>query len=161
MAGAVLGEVQVSHFVAGAVLGEPQVSHFVAGAVLGEAQVSLCVAGAVLSEVQVSLIVAGAVLGEICKDSRSAKCCIFQYKMLVLSAKSNLVCAAGCGLTGSFLDHSWIMVGSFSDHGRIILGLVSDRLRDGNDVSAVFRKFLSDFGWSFCVAGAVFGQVGG
>ena len=61
----------------------------------------------------------------------------FQYKMLVLSAKSNLVCAAGCGLTGSF-----------SDHGRIILGLVSDQLRDGNDVSAVFRKFLLDFAWS-------------
>ena len=92
------------------------------------------------------LVMAGAVLGETWKDSRSAKRCIFQYKMLVLSAKSNLVCAAGCGLTGSF-----------SDHGRIILGLVSDRLRDGNDVSAVFRKFLLDFGWSFCVAGAVFG----
>ena len=36
MAGAVLGEVQVSLFVAGAVLGEVQVSLFVAGAVLGE-----------------------------------------------------------------------------------------------------------------------------
>ena len=30
-----------------------------------------------------------------------------------------------------------------------------------NDVSAVFSKFLSDVGWSFCVAGAVFGEVGG
>ena len=46
MAGAVLGKVQVSHFVAGAVLGEVQVSHFVAGAVLGEVQVSHFVAGA-------------------------------------------------------------------------------------------------------------------
>ena len=147
MAGAVLGEVQVSHFVAGAILGEAQVSHFVAGAVLGEAQVSLCLAGAVLSEVQVSLflagavlgevqaslfvagavlgevqvslIVAGAVLGEIWKDSRSAKRCIFQYKMLVLRTKSNLVCVAGCGLTGSFSDHSRIMVGSFSDWSQI------------------------------------------
>ena len=36
MAGAVLGEVQVSLFVTGAVLGEVQVSLFVAGAVLGE-----------------------------------------------------------------------------------------------------------------------------
>ena len=75
--------------------------------------------GAVLGEAHVSFFVAGAVLGEIWKDSRSAKRCIFQYKMFVLSAKSNLVCAAGCGLRGSFSDHSRIMVGSFSDHSRI------------------------------------------
>ena len=147
VAGSVLGEVQASLFVAGAVLGEVQVSLFLAGAVLGEVQVSLFVAGAVLGEAQVSLFVAGAVLGKIWKDSRSAKRCIFQYKMLVLSAKSNLVCAAGCGLTGSFSDHSRIMV--------------SDRPRAVNDVSAVVRKILSDFGWSFCLAGAVFGEVGG
>ena len=67
---------------AGAVLGEGQVSLFVTGAVLGEDRVSLLVAGAVLGEGQASLFVAGAVLGEIWKDSRSAKCCIFQYKML-------------------------------------------------------------------------------
>ena len=36
-----------------------------AGAVLGEVQVSLFVAGAVLAEVQVSLFVAGAVLAEV------------------------------------------------------------------------------------------------
>ena len=30
-------------------------------------------------------------------DSRSAKCCIFQYKMLVVGVKSNLGCEAGCG----------------------------------------------------------------
>ena len=36
---------------------------FVAGAVLGEVQVSLFVAGAVFGEVQVSLFVAGAVFG--------------------------------------------------------------------------------------------------
>ena len=106
--------------------------------------------GAVLGEGQVSLFVAGAVLGEIWKDSRSAKCCIFQYKMLVRSAKGNLCCAAGCGLTGSW-----------SERSRIILGTVSDRPRIGNDVSAVFRKFLPDVGWSFCVAGAVFGEFGG
>ena len=62
------------------------------------------------------------------------------------SAKSKLGCAAGCGLTVSL----------WSDHGA-----VSDRPRIVNDVSAVFRKFLSDFGWSFCVAGAVFGDIGG
>ena len=70
--------------------------------------------------------------------------------MLVRSAKSNIVCAAGCGLTGSF-----------SDHGRNGLGSFSDRPRIGNDVSAVFIKFLLDVGWSFCVAGAVFGEFGG
>ena len=37
----------------------------VAGAVLGEVQVSLFVAGAVLAEVQVSLFVAGAILAEV------------------------------------------------------------------------------------------------
>ena len=88
MAGAVLGEGQVSLFVVSAVLGEVQVSVFVVGAVLGEVQVSLfCVVGAVLGEVQVSLFVVGAVLGEIWKDSRNAKCCIFQYKPFVRSEK--------------------------------------------------------------------------
>ena len=75
--------------------------------------------GAVLGEAHVLFFVAGAVLGEIWKDSRSGKRCIFQYKMIVLSAKSNLVCVAGCGLTGSFSDHSRIMVGSFSDWSQI------------------------------------------
>ena len=46
-----------------------------------------------------------------------------------------------------------LWVGSFSDHGRIC----SDRSRNG--ASAVFRKFLSDLGVQFCVAGAVFGEV--
>ena len=110
--GAVLGEVQVSLFVVGAVLGEVQVSLLVAGAVLGEVQVSLFVVGAGLGEVQVSLFVVGAVLGEIWKDRMSSKCCIFQYKMLVRSAKGNLCCAAGCGLTGSFSDHGRNGLGS-------------------------------------------------
>ena len=136
--GAVLGEVQVSLCVVGAVLGEVQVSLFVVGAVLGEAQVSLFVVGAVLGEVQVSLFVAGAVLGEIWKDSRSAKCCIFQYKPFVRSAKSNLCCVAGCGLTETV-----------SERSRNVIGSCSDRPRIGNDVSAVFRKFLPDVGWSF------------
>ena len=90
-------------------------------------------AGAVFGEVRVSLFVAGAVFGEIWNDSRSAKCCIFQYKMLVVGVKGNLGCEAGCGLTVSC-----------SDHGRIILelGSFSDRPRIGNDVSSVFGKFL-------------------
>ena len=49
-------------------------------------------------------------------------------------------------------------VGSWSDRGRIILGSVAHWKYD---VSAVFSYFLSDLGWSFCVAGAVFGEVGG
>ena len=112
VAGAVFGEVQVSLFVAGAVFGDVQMSFFVAGAVFGEVQVSLFVAGAVFGEVQVSLFVAGAVFGEIWNDSRSAKCCIFQYKMPVVGVKSNLGCEAGCGLTVSWSDHGRILLGS-------------------------------------------------
>ena len=149
MAGAILGEVQVSLFVAGAVFGEVQVSIFVAGAMLGEVQVSLFVAGAVFGEVQGSLYVAGAVFGEFWNDSQSAKRCIFQYKMLVVGVKGNLGCEAGCGLTVSFSDHARIMVGSFSDRPLI-----------GNDVSSVFSKFLCDLRRSFFVAGAVCGEFG-
>ena len=65
-------------------------------------------AGAVFGEVRVSLFVAGAVFGEIWNDSRRAKCCIFQYKMLVVGVKGNLGCEAGCGLTGSCSDHGRI-----------------------------------------------------
>ena len=64
--------------------------------------------------------------------------------MLVVGVKSNLGCEAGCGVTVSW-----------SDPARIQLGMVSDRPRIGNDVSAVFEKFLQNFGESFCVAGAV------
>ena len=70
--------------------------------------------------------------------------------MLVVSAKSNLGCKAGCGRTVSFSDHLRIMLGSFSDRPRIV-----------NDVSPVFEKFLGNFGESFFAAGAVFGDVGG
>ena len=68
----------------------------------------LFVAGAVFGEVQVSLFVAGAVFGEIWNDSRSAKCCIFQYKMLVVGVKGNLGSEAGCGRTVSCSYHSRI-----------------------------------------------------
>ena len=49
------------------------------------------------------------------------------------------------------------MVGSFSDHSRIIL----ESSAIVNDASIVFGEFLLDFGVHFCVAGAVFGEVGG
>ena len=116
---------------AGAIFGDFQASLFVAGAVFGEVAVSLFVAGAVFGEVAVSLLVAGAAFREMWNDSRSAKCCIFQYKMLVVSAKNNLGGEAGCGLTVSWSDRSRIMVGSFSDRSRIV-----------NDVSSVFEKLL-------------------
>ena len=48
-----------------------------AGAVLGEVQVSLFVAGAVLGDVQVSLFVAGAVFGEGLNVRLGAKRCVF------------------------------------------------------------------------------------
>ena len=49
-----------------------------------------------LGDVGVSLFVAGAVFGEIWIDSRSAKCCNFQYKMRLRSAtKSKLGERAG------------------------------------------------------------------
>ena len=63
--------------------------------------------------------------------------------------KSNLGCEGGLRMTVSW-----------SDPARIILGSFSDRPRIGNDVSAVFEKFVQNFGESFCVAGAVFGEFG-
>ena len=79
-------------------------------------------AGAVFGDVELSLFVAGAAFGEIWNDSRSAKCCIFQYKMPVVGVKSNLGCEAGCGVTVSFSDHSRILLGSCSDPARNLLG---------------------------------------
>ena len=53
------------------------------------------VAGAVFGEVGVSLFVAGAAFCEILGDSRSAKCCIFQYKMRLEDGTSKVSEAAG------------------------------------------------------------------
>ena len=53
------------------------------------------------------------------------------------------------------------MTSSWSDHVRIMLGSCSNRPRIVNATSTVFKEFLLDFGMSFCVAGAVFGEVGG
>ena len=43
---------------------------------------AFCVAGAVFGEVRVGLFVAGAALRDILGDSRDAKCCILQYKIV-------------------------------------------------------------------------------
>ena len=81
---------------AGAAFGDLGVRLFVAGAVFGDLGVSLYfVAGTAFGDVGVSFFVAGTVLGEIWVDSRSAKCCNFQYKMRLRSAKSNLGERAG------------------------------------------------------------------
>ena len=101
-----------------------------AGALFGEVEVLLFVAGAVFGEVQLSLFVAGAVFGEIWHDSRSAKCCIFQYKLLVVGVKSNLGCEAGCSCS----DHARIILGSCSDHGRI-----------GRALEMTFHPFSANF----------------
>ena len=146
MAGAAFGDLGVSLFLAGAVFGDLGVSLFVAGTAFGDLAVSLFVAGAVFGILGVSLFVAGAVFGEIWVDSRSAKCCNFQYKMRCRWGKSKL-----CERTGSVLQF----------HVRIMVGSCSNRPRTVNAASTVLGKFLLDFGMQFCVAGAVFGEVGG
>ena len=47
-------------------------------------------AGAAFGDLGAPLFVAGAVFGENRVDSRSAKCCNFQYKTCLRIAKSNL-----------------------------------------------------------------------
>ena len=127
---------------AGAAFGDLGVPLFVAGAVFSDLGVSLFLAGANFRDVGVSLFLAGAAFGEIWVDSRSAKCCNFQYKMRCRGGKSKL-----CERTGSGLQF----------HGQIIL----ESSAIVNDASIVFGKFLLDFGVQFCVAGAVFGEVEG
>ena len=84
-------------------------------------------AGAVFGEVEVSLFVAGAVFGEIWNDSRSAKCCIFQYKILVVVLKPRL--RGGLRMTVSSSDPARIQLESFSDRSHIVI-----------DVSSVLEK---------------------
>ena len=110
-------------------------------------------AGAVFGDLGVSLFVAGTVFGEIWVDSRSAKCCNFQYK-----------CVAEGGKVSSAngrVQFCNFMVGSCSDHVRTMFGSWSNRPRIGNDASTVLGKFFLDFGVQFRVAGAAFGEVGG
>ena len=93
---------------------------------------------------------AGAALRDILGDSRSAKCCILQYKIVskmgrVRSPKRRV------------RDDDF-MVGLSSDYPRIILGLSSNRLSIGGSTSGSFRSNLElqDF-----VAGAVFAEFQG
>ena len=106
-----------------------------AGAVFGDLAVSLFVAGAIFGDVAVSLFVAGAAFGDV--GARHAV--IFNTKC-VSEARKLTSRTGGCEMTGSF-----------SDHGPQCI----------NDISSVFSRLLLDFGVLFCVAGAVFGEVGG
>ena len=99
-------------------------------------------ASPVFGDLAMSLFVAGAVFGEIWVDSRSAKCCNFQCKMRCRGGKVSSA--------NGRVQFCNFMFGSWSNRPRIV-----------NDASIVFGKFLLDFGMQFCVAGAVFGEVGG
>ena len=142
---------------------------------------SFCVAGAVFGEVGGWLFVTGAALRDILGDSRDAKCCILQYKIVskmgrVRSPKRRV------------RDDDFIV-----GYRRIILGLWSNRLSIGGSTSGISAQILTfkiswqaqylvrlegdltgsahwkwrficdaDHWWHwFCVAGAVFGEVGG
>ena len=111
---------------------------------------AFCVAGAVFGEVGVWLFVAGAAFGDILGDSRRAKCCIFQCKIV--------------SKIGRVRSPKWrvrdddFILGLCSGYVRIILGMSSNRLSIGGSNSRSFRwnLELTDF-----VAGAAFGEVGG
>ena len=107
-------------------------------------------AGAIFGEVGVSLFVAGAAFCEILGDSRSAKCCIFPYKLRLQNATSKVSEAAGA---------RWRF------YLRIIFGSCSDLARTVVESSLYWRKQFKDFplkSWTQnFVAGAVFGAVGG
>ena len=95
---------------------------------------AFCVAGAVFGEVGVWLFVAGAAFGDILGDSRSAKCCIFQYKIVF-----------GVGRVRSpkrRVRDDDFMPGSWSDCRRIIVGLSANRLSINGSNSRSFRWSL-------------------
>ena len=174
---------------------------------------SFCVAGAVFGEVRVGLFVAGAALRDILGDSRSAKCCILQYKIVskmgrVRSPKRRVRDDDFIvGLSSDILESSFYWRKHFKEfplkswasrfRGRRSIWwgwrvtLLAPRI--GNDVSYVAQiiddvhfacqaqylvrlegdstcsthwkwRFIcrADHRWrSFCVPGAVFGDVGG
>ena len=125
---------------------------YVAGAVFGEAGVWLFVAGAVFGEGGVWLFVAGAPLRDILGDSRSAKCCILQYK--IVSKMGRVRSRKRRVRDDDFIvDYRRIIL----DYRRIIVGLSSNRLYIGGSIGGTFTWDLplQDY-----VAGAVFGEVG-
>ena len=137
-----------------------------------------CVAGAVFGEVNGWLFVAGAAHRDILGDSRSAKCCIFHYK---------IVSKIGPGRSPKRrVRDDDFMLGLSSDYPRIIF-LLAEALQGVSAEILSFKiswqaqylvrlegdftcstqwkwRFIcdADHWWhSFCVAGALFGEVGG
>ena len=74
---------------------------------------------------------AGAAFGDILGDSRSAKCCIFQYKIVFKGRTSKVSEAAGARCD--------FLIGLSSDYRRIVVGLSSNRLSIGGSNSRSFR----------------------
>ena len=119
------------------------------GSIRWNLQLQDFVTGAVFREVGGWLFVTGAALRDILGDSRSAKCCILQYKIVskmgrVRSPKRRV------------RDDDFIL--GYPRISSDIVGLSSNRLSIGGSTSGSFRwnLELQDF-----VAGAVFGEVGG
>ena len=146
---------------------------------------SFCVAGAVFGEVRAGLFVTGAALRDILGDSRSAKCCILQYK--IVSKMGRVRSPKRRVRDDDFIvGYRRIIVGLSSDYGRIVF-LLAEALQGVSDEILSFKiswqaQYLvrlegdfscsthwkwgficdADHWWhSFCVAGAVFGEVGG
>ena len=137
---------------------------------------SFCVAGAIFGEVRVGLFVAGAALRDILGDSRDAKCYILQYKIVskmgrVRSRKRRVRdddflvgcgrIVVGCGRIIIESSFYWRQHSGSYRRGRHTIWwgyrvtLLAPRI--GNDVSICHTN---QWWHSFCVAGAVFGEVG-
>ena len=93
---------------------------------------------------------AGAAFRAILGDSRSAKCCIFPYKMRLQDGTTKVSEAAGAGET--ILPS--IIVGLCSECRRIVFLLAEA-------IHGVFAEILNLHELTDFVAGAVFGEVGG
>ena len=90
---------------------------------------------------------AGAIIfGEIWIDSRARNVVIFNTKCVAEGVKVS----SPNGRVKFLQFHARIILGSWSDRPRIVI-----------DASTVFSRFSSYFGMSLCVAGAIFGEVGG
>jgi len=129
-----------------------------AGAILGAIPQSLFVARAVFfGDVGVSLFLARAAFRDIWNDSQSliwtdsqsARCCIFQCKMLVLKAK-HLGCEAGSGRTLSVLDPGRIVPALYTFRRFRVFENFSDFLETGFSWQAQYLVLLA--GNSCCSA---------
>ena len=108
---------------------------------------AFCLAGAVFGDVGVSLFVAGAAFREILEDSRSAKSCIFPYKMRLQDGTS--IRSPKRRVRDDHFIFGYVRI--CLDHVGIMVGAWSNRLYIGGSNSGKSQNF---------VAGAVFGDVG-